>query len=376
MKKERKLVLISFFVSIVLVVLFSACNNSELYTSSFDYVIEGNHVIVTGYTGEATKVIIPTSIDGYPVYSTEATFEGNTTVEEVFIEEGVRWIGCNTFARCTKLRKVSIPNSVQSLGQSAFEYSGIEKIVLPKNLRYVDSLCFRGCASLKFIKSKSPEISFGNYSVYETGIKCMQLKKELWVPIYYHLDDFPIVYDSFGALVFRIMPNGYVQLLQHLSAPMKALVVISAWLTVIGILLVFVILIRWLMIILGKDKATIYSRYNERFLKSMQKSEEKAVTIIYSKPRFLMDNLKYLSYALYLYLFALLIVFVSSQISVFITGQTGVFWLYSAFLFSPALIFLFIILLHVLKNVYYKKKKRMPKSTIRIRRLGRRHGNG
>lgn len=204
MKKSSIMILILVLVSSAFVLLISGCESAQYDSSSFNYELYDNDAVITEYTGEAKRVIVPATIDGYPVFSLGSAFEGNTNVEEIVIEEGITLIGYKAFANCENLRSVSVPSTVQSLGGSAFENSGIRNIVLPEKVTFVGNSCFRGCKSLKYIKAEADEITLDEYSVFNTGIEYMQLKKE---PRYYgntFSEDCPFAYSSLSAFIINV----------------------------------------------------------------------------------------------------------------------------------------------------------------------------
>lgn len=90
--------------------------SADITDGKYTYVVtEGIAAMLTGYSGVASIVNIPNSLGGYPVTS----------------------IGDNVFQDHTELVHVTIPDSVISIGVSAFQgCSGPEYCqALPKNLR-------------------------------------------------------------------------------------------------------------------------------------------------------------------------------------------------------------------------------------------------
>ena len=67
--------------------------------AQFNYETNDGTIIITGYTGSATAVTIPDRINGLPVTR----------------------IGSDAFYECYKLTSVTIPNSVASIGDGAFD---------------------------------------------------------------------------------------------------------------------------------------------------------------------------------------------------------------------------------------------------------------
>ena len=61
-------------------------------------------------------------------------FYGCTSLERISIPNSVRTIGYEAFARCTSLKSLMIPKSVKSIWDRAFEgCSSMKKIRIPKH---------------------------------------------------------------------------------------------------------------------------------------------------------------------------------------------------------------------------------------------------
>lgn len=85
------------------------------YTAQFISVKDENDpypppkkVTITKYTGEESTVILPSTINSWPVTKIgEAAFQDNTTITSVTIPASVTEIGANAFAGCTNLTSVT-----------------------------------------------------------------------------------------------------------------------------------------------------------------------------------------------------------------------------------------------------------------------------
>lgn len=97
----------------------SSENQSE--TSGFTYEAVGSGVIVTGWSGTARVLNIPSEIDGKPVIAIADGAFRNCTPEHVTIPDGVTSIGWFAFSGCYRLTSVTLPASVSSIGYGAFE---------------------------------------------------------------------------------------------------------------------------------------------------------------------------------------------------------------------------------------------------------------
>ena len=105
----------------------------------FELEIDAKSYVLTGYTGDRETVKIPDEYKGLPVSKIgDRAFEGNTTVKQVVIPEGVITVQRMAFWNCTSLQVVSIPNSVAE----------------------IDGLSFMGCYSLRSLTVKKDNGKF------------------------------------------------------------------------------------------------------------------------------------------------------------------------------------------------------------------------
>jgi BspA type Leucine rich repeat region (6 copies) len=88
--------------------------------AQFTFTTNNGSITITGYTGSDGNVVIPPSINGYPVTSIGNGAFYLTTIINVTIPNSVTSIGDDAFADCTSLTSVTIPNSVTIIGDYAF----------------------------------------------------------------------------------------------------------------------------------------------------------------------------------------------------------------------------------------------------------------
>lgn len=115
----------------------------------FEYRVNQNgEVIITGYKGKDTEVVIPPEIEGKPVTS----------------------IGMDAFNNCISLTSVTIPESVTSIGEGAFDgCSSLTTVTIPDSVTSISACAFYICDSLKNVyyagtEEQWQQIKIGKYN--------------------------------------------------------------------------------------------------------------------------------------------------------------------------------------------------------------------
>lgn len=109
-------------------------------------------VTITGYTGSASHVVIPSEIDGYTVDAIGSTaFNGNTTMVSVEIPDTVDYVA--GFNNCTALTSVTLPDSVSQLEAAFRGCTALKTVNIGSELEYLETYGtpFTGCTALERI---------------------------------------------------------------------------------------------------------------------------------------------------------------------------------------------------------------------------------
>ncbi len=109
-------------------------------------------VCITWYTGTATQIIIPDTLDGYPVVAIgDSAFIERSDIEYIQLPATLQRIEANAFSGCSAWRNpLVIPDSVTYIGECAFWFcsSLTGEIAFPSGLTYLGDGAFNVCMGL------------------------------------------------------------------------------------------------------------------------------------------------------------------------------------------------------------------------------------
>ncbi len=128
----------------------------------FIYTTTAGKITITGYTGTGNAVDIPTTINGLPVTAIgNSAFSNKTSLMSVTIPNSVTSIGDYAFG-FSGLTNVTIPDSVTSIGRQAFDSCGnLTSLTIPSSLTSIADSAFSYCISLTSVTIPSSVTSIG-----------------------------------------------------------------------------------------------------------------------------------------------------------------------------------------------------------------------
>ena len=137
--------------------------------AQFNYTTNNGTITITGYTGPGGEVIIPNTINGYPVTSIgDDAFEFSSlfgvtyTSSSVTISDSVTSIGNYAFFGCDGLLSVTIGNGVTSIGSYAFTCTSLSSVTIPNSVTSIGDFAFSSCQGLNSITIGTNVTSIGD----------------------------------------------------------------------------------------------------------------------------------------------------------------------------------------------------------------------
>lgn len=150
----------------------SVCVNARSYGVT-DYgqsycITNDDTVIIAKYTGTATAVEIPETLEGYPVAEiASSAFYGCNKVTDITIPETVTSIGDYAFYYCTAMEKIVIPDSVLSIDKWAFyRCDKLKEVILSDSLQTLGDYVFYNCTKLTTINLPESLVNIGTQAFY------------------------------------------------------------------------------------------------------------------------------------------------------------------------------------------------------------------
>ncbi|MGC9151789.1 MAG: leucine-rich repeat domain-containing protein [Microbacter sp.] len=126
----------------------------------------------TGTGGTYTDTSYPANTVPYDAFYNDATGTGKTTLTSITLPNSLTSIGNGAFELCTGLTSIPIPSSVTSIGSYAFNAcSGLTSATIPPLVTSIGVWAFAYCTSLTSIPIPSSVTSIGSYAfAYCSGL--------------------------------------------------------------------------------------------------------------------------------------------------------------------------------------------------------------
>lgn len=127
---------------------------SSLVSNGFSYIIDGEGIVVFGYSGSGSDISIPDTINGKPVVGINDGAFRDKSITSVVLPATIESIGARAFYCCRNLTSIgSFPANLRSIGEYAF-YS-CERLGMlgsfPEGIETIGAYAFAGCWRLSSV---------------------------------------------------------------------------------------------------------------------------------------------------------------------------------------------------------------------------------
>ena len=154
-------------------------NGLDYNYSDGDYLykeLADGNVEITGYTGKASALSIPSTLGGKKVTTIGVrAFQNCTSIKNVTIPDSVTSIAIYAFQSCSGLTSITIPNGVKIIKASTFQNcTGLTSVTIPKSVTEIEPQAFLNCDSLKTVTIPSSVVKISDhafgYRAYNTTV--------------------------------------------------------------------------------------------------------------------------------------------------------------------------------------------------------------
>ena len=128
------------------------------------FVIDENGVLVS----YEPKNIFPEEIEIPDIVTSigDGVFEGESSIKKIIIPDSVKSIGKSAFSRCG-LTEITIPESVESIGESAFaDCDGLTEVTVPGRVESIGDSAFSSCDKLTTVTMQDGVKSIGRSAFF------------------------------------------------------------------------------------------------------------------------------------------------------------------------------------------------------------------
>ncbi|MBE5883150.1 MAG: leucine-rich repeat domain-containing protein [Lachnospiraceae bacterium] len=142
MKRKRKLFGILFIITALLIMQIPVAE-ADAATSASDFKVEGDTLVK--YQGTEKSVTVPNTVEVIG----EDAFEGNTNIERVVLPNSVTRIDAYAFWGCENLESVILGDGLIEVGDYVFaNCKGLKTMSIPSNIRSIGIQAFVDCVNM------------------------------------------------------------------------------------------------------------------------------------------------------------------------------------------------------------------------------------
>lgn len=143
---NRWRILGAILIVMALLVMLIPAAEADAESSASNFTISGGELVK--YKGSERTVTVPNTVTSIG----EGAFENNTTVEKIILPDSVEKIGAYAFWGCDNLKSVTLGKGLSAVDDFAFtNCTGLSAMTIPENIHSIGIQAFSGCRNLEDI---------------------------------------------------------------------------------------------------------------------------------------------------------------------------------------------------------------------------------
>lgn len=213
MNKSKKIISLLFVVLLLVSIVPMSVSAAEIAYGDFSFKTDSltREATLVDYNGDADSVNIPDTVYGYTVTRIDdLVFFKHDEIQSVSLPNTIKSIGFSAFSDCAKLKKIILPVTVTSMGEYVFQnctslqeaYVNSAIVTLPAstfsnctslskvNINFytkkIGNRVFDGCTSLKTLPEAVGITEIGDEAFRNTGLDVIKI-------------DYPVTKIGYGA---------------------------------------------------------------------------------------------------------------------------------------------------------------------------------
>lgn len=134
---------------------------------------ENNTIIIKGYKGKSSEVVVPEKIGnrivtalGFSTFEPGFKKSKSNEITRITLPDTIEHIAAFAFFDCIMLTEVNIPEKLTAISRGMLHSTKIKDIVIGGNVKIIDGSAFYNCRELKSVKLCEGVREIGDYAFY------------------------------------------------------------------------------------------------------------------------------------------------------------------------------------------------------------------